>query len=110
MDGAGLSELRSSGEGERIEALERRIEELERANGELWRTNQRLARERLTAQDSAAASIAPKLDAAEAELERLRRTLSWRVTTPLRWPRAGARWIFHRVRPLLRALALRVMR
>ena len=94
----------------RIAELERRIADLERANEHLWRTNERLGRERLSAQDSAAASISTKLEATEAELERMQRTLSWRITTPLRWPHDLAAWIVRRVRPKLRALAIRLFR
>ena len=94
----------------RIAELERRIADLERANEHLWRTNERLGRERLVAQDSAAASMAVKLQSAEAELDRTKRSLSWRVTTPLRWPRDIAAWAFRRFRPRLRALAIRIFR
>jgi hypothetical protein len=94
----------------RIAELERRVAELERANEHLWRTNERLGRERLSAQDSAAASIATKLETTEAEVERMRRSLSWRVTTPLRWPRDIAAWLVRRVRPKLRSLAIRLFR
>ena len=89
---------------EELERLERRVAELERANEELWRTNERLARERLTAHDSAAASIAPKLDATESELEKLQSSLSWRLTTPFRWPRELLRWLVRKARPLARRL------
>lgn len=99
MDGSEMS-----GDEPTREDLERRVAELERANEELWRTNERLARERLTAHDSAAASIAPKLDAAESELEKLESSLSWRLTTPFRWPRKALRWLLHRARPIVRRL------
>lgn len=94
----------------RVAELEQEIAALERANQELWRTNQRLGRERLAAQDSAAASIATKLDAAEAEIERMKSSLSWRVAAPLRLPQALARWVFQQIRPTLRAVAIRLFR
>lgn len=94
----------------RIAELERRIAELERANEHLWRTNERLGRERLSVQDSAAASMALKLEATEAEVERMKRSMSWRVTTPLRWPRHLAAWAVRRLKPAVRAIAIRVFR
>ena len=94
----------------RIAELERRLADLERANEHLWRTNERLGRDRLIAQDSAAASISTKLEAAETKVERMERSLSWRITTPLRWPRDIAAWAFRRFRPRLRALAIRIFR
>jgi hypothetical protein len=97
-------------DSERIAELERRISDLERANEHLWRTNERLGREHLSVQDSAAASIATKLERAEAELDRMQRSLSWRITTPLRWPRDIAAWLVVRFRPKLRALAVRIFR
>jgi hypothetical protein len=90
--------------------LERRVAELEAANADLRRTNQRLARERLTALDSAAASVAPKLDDAEAELRRVKGSLSWRLTAPFRWPKTAIQALLRRVKPYLRAIAVRVMR
>ncbi len=105
------TELSAEGDAERrIAELEQRLASLERANAELWRTNQRLGRERLAAQDSAAASIATKLDAAEAEVDRMESSLSWRLSAPVRWPQALARWIFHRIRPPLRSIATRLFR
>ena len=107
MDTAKVSARTDS---ERIAELERRIADLERANEHLWRTNERLGRERLSVQDSAAASISTKLESAEAQLERMQRSLSWRITTPLRWPRDIAAWLLVRFRPRLRALAIRIFR
>ena len=60
--------------------------------------------------DSAAASVAPKLDAAEAEVERIESSLSWRLTAPFRLPKAGVQWLLRKVKPYLRAIAVRVMR
>lgn len=105
------TELTTDSEADaRIAELEERIASLERANRDLWRINQRLGRERLSAQDSAAASIATKLDAAEAEVERMETSLSWRLTAPVRWPRKVARWVFQRIRPTVRAIAIRLFR
>ena len=94
----------------RVAELERELASLEKANQELWRTNQRLGRERLAAQDSAAASIATKLEAAEAELERMESSLSWRLTAPVRLPRHIARWLLVKLRPRLRSIASRMCR
>jgi hypothetical protein len=94
----------------RVAELERRVAELEAANADLRRTNLRLGRERLTALDAAAASVTPKLDDAEAELRRMRSSLSWRVTAPFRLPAAGVRWLLRKAKPYLRAIATRVMR
>jgi hypothetical protein len=104
------TELMGESESERVAELERQVASLEKANKELWRTNQRLGRERLSAQDSAAASIATKLGSAETEIERMERSLSWRLTAPLRLPRELARWLAKRIRPKLRSLALRFFR
>lgn len=104
MDG---TELMSESESERVAELERQVASLEKANEELWRTNQRLGRERLSAQDSAAASIATKLGSAEAEIERMESSLSWRLMS---LPRELARWVAKRIRPKLRSLALRFFR
>ena len=104
MDG---TELMSESESERVAQLERQVASLEKANEELWRTNQRLGRERLSAQDSAAASIATKLGSAEAEIERMESSLSWRL---MALPREFVRWVAKRIRPKLRSLALRFFR
>jgi hypothetical protein len=101
------TELMSESESERVAELERQVASLEKANEELWRTNQRLGRERLSAQDSAAASIATKLGSAEAEIERMESSLSWRLMS---LPRELARWVAKRIRPKLRSLALRFFR
>jgi hypothetical protein len=101
------TELMSESESERVAELERQVASLEKANEELWRTNQRLGRERLSAQDSAAASIATKLGSAEAEIERMESSLSWRLMAA---PRELARWVAKRIRPKLRSLALRFFR
>ncbi len=106
MDG---TELMGESESERVAELERQVASLEKANEELWRTNQRLGRERLSAQDSAAASIATKLGSAEAEIERMESSLSWRLTAPLAAAEL-ARWVAKRIRPKLRSLALRFFR
>jgi hypothetical protein len=95
---------------ERAAELERRVAELEAQNADLRRTNLRLGRERLTTLDSAAASVAPKLEAAEAELRRMRSSLSWRLTAPFRLPAAGLRWLARKAKPALRVIATRVMR
>lgn len=105
------TELTTDHESQRlIVELEQRVASLERANQDLWRTNQRLGRDRLGTQGSAAASIAARLDAAEAEVERMERSLSWRLTTPLRLPRRIARWVLRRIRPVLRSVASRFLR
>ena len=104
MDG---TELMGESESERVAELERQVASLEKANEELWRTNQRLGRERLSAQDSAAASIATKLGSAEAEIERMESSLGWRL---MALPRELARWVAKRIRPRLRSLALRFFR
>lgn len=105
------TELSTAGEAQaRIAELEQKVAALERSNQDLWRTNQRLGRERLGAQDSAAASIATKLDFAEAEIERMESSLSWRLTEPVRWPGKLARWIFRRIKPRLRSIAVRLFR
>lgn len=90
--------------------LERRIADLEAANADLRRTNARLARERLVALDSAAASIAPKLDDAEAELKRVKSSLSWQLTAPFRLPKLVLQELMRKAKPYLRAIAVRVMR
>lgn len=94
----------------RAAELERRVTELEAANADLRRTNARLARERLVALDSAAASIAPKLDDAEAELKRVKSSLSWRLTAPFRLPKLALKGLLRKAKPYLRAIAVRVMR
>lgn len=94
----------------RVAALERELAALERANQELWRTNQRLGRGQIVAQDSAAASIATKLDSAEAEISRMESSLSWRLTAPVRLPPRIARWVLVRIRPKLRSIAARLYR
>ncbi len=104
MDG---TELMGESESERVAELERQVASLEKANEELWRTNQRLGRERLSAQDSAAASIATKLGSAEAEIERMESSLSWRL---MALPRELARRVVKRIRPKLRSFALRFFR
>ena len=98
------------GAGSRVDELERRVAELEAANADLRRTNVRLGRERLTALDAAAASVTPKLDDAEAELERMRSSLSWRLTAPFRLPVEGLRWLLRKAKPYVRAVVVRVMR
>ena len=67
------------GSERRIAELEQMVRSAQRANASLRRTNERLARNDVVAQDSAAASIATKLDAADAKLKRMRSTLSWRL-------------------------------
>ncbi|HLM31142.1 MAG TPA: hypothetical protein VK326_05725 [Solirubrobacterales bacterium] len=97
-------------DADRVAELERRVRELEEANRSLLRTNRRLASERLMALDSAAASVTPKLVAAERELERTRSSLSWRLTAPFRAPAILLRALLRRMRPTLRAIAHRLMR
>jgi hypothetical protein len=109
---AGPDPLTTPGDSDsdRLAELERRVGELEEANRSLLRTNRRLANERFMALDSAAASVTPKLAAAERELERMRSSLSWRLTAPFRAPALLVRALLRRMRPTLRAIAHRLMR
>ena len=94
----------------RVAELERMTKELERANRELERANVRLARQRLGASDSAAASALKRLATAEAELREIKGSIGWTLIWLSRVPRSLARRLWPRLRPRLRALAVRLLR
>ena len=103
-----MSEIESQ---QRIAELEQRLAALERESAELWQENQRLGHERIVGAGSGATSgITTELDLTNAEIERIESSLGWRLTAPIRLPRKLARWLFHRIKPALRALATRIFR
>lgn len=76
-----------------LEALERRVERLEHANRELMRANTDLAKERLGPRDSAANALLLRAQRAEQRARSIERSLSWRVTAPLRLLKPPLRWL-----------------
>jgi SAM-dependent methyltransferase len=88
----------------------RYVRSLERGNRELWRTNARLAGDRIGSTDSAAAGTLYRTQALKEELEALTRSTSLGITAPRRWARAFARRIWRAIKPMLRAVVLRILR
>jgi SAM-dependent methyltransferase len=85
-----------------------RLRELERANWELRKANAALAHSRLGKRDSAAGALLARLQLAETKIESMERSLSWRLTAPLRLltgAKRPLRALLGRLRDKLRALA-----